>query len=46
VQLANHSALALLDCAHLEGLVIDEHCPALIERLTFGARTRRCVPTA
>lgn len=33
VQLANHSALALLDCEHLEGLMIDEHCPSLIERL-------------
>jgi two-component system sensor histidine kinase PilS (NtrC family) len=33
VQLANHSALTLFDCAHLEGRLIDDHSPALVERL-------------
>jgi two-component system sensor histidine kinase PilS (NtrC family) len=33
VQLANHSALTLLGCEHLEGRRIDEHAPALVEDL-------------
>jgi len=33
VQLANHSALTLLDCERLEGRLIDDHFPALVERL-------------
>ncbi|MGY3172643.1 two-component system sensor histidine kinase PilS (NtrC family) [Pseudomonas sp. TE12234] len=33
VQLANHSALALFGCEGLEGHLIDEHCPSLVERL-------------
>jgi two-component system sensor histidine kinase PilS (NtrC family) len=33
VQLANHSALALLGCERLEGRRIDEQAPALVERL-------------
>jgi two-component system sensor histidine kinase PilS (NtrC family) len=33
VQLANHSALTLLGSGSLENQVIDNHCPALVERL-------------
>lgn len=33
VQLANHSALALLGCERLEGRLIDDHFPSLVERL-------------
>lgn len=33
VQLANHSALSLLDCRSLEGCLIDDHVPALVDRL-------------
>ncbi|WP_274643095.1 sensor histidine kinase [Pseudomonas serbica] len=33
VQLANHSALTLLGCEHLEGRRIDEHAPGLVEDL-------------
>jgi two-component system sensor histidine kinase PilS (NtrC family) len=33
VQLANHSALALLGCDHLEGRLIDDFLPSLVERL-------------
>jgi two-component system sensor histidine kinase PilS (NtrC family) len=33
VQLANHSALTLLGCERLEGQLIDEHLPSLVERL-------------
>jgi len=33
VQLANHSALALLGCERLEGRRIDEQVPSLVERL-------------
>ncbi|MCW8275814.1 PAS domain-containing sensor histidine kinase [Pseudomonas sp. PCH199] len=33
VQLANHSALSLLGSSRLEGCLIDDHFPALVERL-------------
>ncbi|BCX70572.1 sensor histidine kinase [Pseudomonas izuensis] len=33
VQLANHSALSLLGCGRLEGCLIDDHVPVLVERL-------------
>ncbi|MGJ7513477.1 sensor histidine kinase [Pseudomonas baetica] len=33
VQLANHSALSLLDCRSLEGCLIDDHFPTLVDRL-------------
>jgi two-component system sensor histidine kinase PilS (NtrC family) len=33
VQLANQSALTLLGCERLEGRLIDEHLPSLVERL-------------
>ncbi|WP_448091376.1 ATP-binding protein [Pseudomonas azerbaijanoccidentalis] len=33
VQLANHSALALLGCENLEGQLIDDYFPPLVERL-------------
>lgn len=33
VQLANHSALTLLGCERLEGRLIDDHFPSLVERL-------------
>ncbi|MFU2328715.1 sensor histidine kinase [Pseudomonas sp. NFX98] len=35
VQLANHSALTLLGCDRLEGQLIDDHLPALVDRLNL-----------